>query len=711
MATLSPTVTGEVRLAMTRDLVDGTTVPVTGGAWISPDLKPGTRYKAANITTIVADRVRVVFTDGLLRDDEPGSTSYPRVLATNAPGISITGLQYRIEFDLEDVDEQPADIYFTVPAGSYTDLAQIADSNPQPGLSYVYINSAELQVLHDQTIAAAAAAAQSATNAAASSAAATAIAPSNGLRAVGIDTLAWNATDHGVVPGLAAASQGGAIQAAMTALSAAGGGVLLLPPGTWKVNGGITGADNVTLQGMPGTKVVKTSTSQLLMDIIGRKNFAIKGIDGWENSIRITDCEDFEISGNIFRRGAFTLSIRNTAAGTNGMQGCSRFKIRDNNFVGDHRDVCIDMVEPVSGGDPVRNAEISGNSFDNIIISFRAGGKWTAVFCNGGVNVKVNNNHVFGSEDTGIMLNNCVTYQAIGNYLRTTQLGIYAGASKYGTITGNDISSARDIGISLHARDEVGEPYQAFSKIAFNSIRGCGLNGIAIEGTTNVEVSSNTLEANNAVLSTTVTFGTTPSSVTWRPAGFADAVFTNTGSTTIYVGTTPDVTVATGTPYAPGATYTYPAGTFAYGVVASGTGAFTKNQDDNYKSAIGAWAIGSHHPTGISIFANTISKGGGSGLYGISVTGNVSDILVDNNNILTGFSTRLRYGTLSGRYKVQTSNGVATMSALLTVPNWETMISQLPTTSNVLAVHATHGLMISSGGVWKKVVDGTTVTP
>jgi parallel beta-helix repeat protein len=559
-----------------------------------------------------------------------------------------------------------------------------------------------------------------------------AIAPSDGKRAASVDALDWNVRDHGVFTG-SSTDQAPAIQAAIVALSAAaaangGAGQLTFPAGDYAINtGAITGADNVFLVGLPGARLIKASSGSILMNWLGRTNWGIKGFDidfgtknygatsdgfaGWENSLRVTDCTRFTIEGNTFRQGAFAISLRNTAAGTNGLKGCSHGVITRNYFTGTQRDVAVDMLEPVSGGAGVEDIEVSRNVVDSISVGFRAGGKWTAFYVNGGNNLRFERNVVYASEDTGIMINNCTHYWATDNYLRTQQLGIYAGASKYGRIRGNNISSQRDIGIALHARDDVSEPYLAFTSITDNTITQCGRNAITIEGTQNVRVNGNHCEANNLVLTTVKTVTTTPVSLTYRPEGFGNAALVNTGSTTIYVSSDPNVTTSTGTPIAAGATYTYVAGTPAYGVVASGTGTFTTYAEDNYGSVIGAWGIGSRKPAGLIITENFLSKGAGGSLYGISVTDTPNDITVKGNVLLTGFATRFRYGTLGGRYDVQTSNGTSTTNALMTVPAWENLISQTATTAGVLATHLTHGLIISRGGVWKKVADDTTVTP
>ncbi len=542
------------------------------------------------------------------------------------------------------------------------------------------------------------------------------------------DATVWLATDHGIKDGATESNQAAAIQTAITALSAAGGGTLLFV-GTFRLDGGttITGADNVVLQGVYGARLIKSSGSSILMDWKGRKNFAIRGFDidfgsknygataggfdGWENGIRITDCEDFDISDNVLRRGARTISLRNTSAGTNGIIGCHRGTIADNRFLGEIRDMCVDMQQPTTVNGGVQAIVVKNNYVESITKAYIAGGAWTAFYVNGGSDVRFIGNHVESSDDTAIMVNNSDHYEISGNYLRTKQLCVYAGASRWGRITNNDMSSIRDMAISLHARNQAGEPFESGSVIAQNVITDCGRNGIAIEGTQRVTITGNYAENCCIEDSSSTTITSTVKLVSTVQAGFANKVYTNTGSSTVFVGTDDSVTPSNGTAIAPAATYTQANGTSLYAVTNSNqTSTLTAFTDDNYRSAIGAWGIGSRKPKSITISGNTIIKGTSStGLYGISIVDSPQEITVADNTVDPTFSQRFNYGGLDGRFKVQTNNG--DRQSYPTTPALYSDLTDKTPSAGAFAYHPTHTFMFGDGTNWRRVADNVAVTP
>lgn len=139
MATLPAASVGEVRLDLNREMGDGTDSNLTGYAHLFPNLAPGTRYRASNVDPQVAEPIVCPVVGGLLRD--PSGVGYPKVLASDAAGITHEGLQWVLEFHLDDVAEQPADLYFTVPAGSFVNVGLLADPSPQPSVQQVVVAS------------------------------------------------------------------------------------------------------------------------------------------------------------------------------------------------------------------------------------------------------------------------------------------------------------------------------------------------------------------------------------------------------------------------------------------------------------------------------------------------------------------------------------------------------------------------------------------
>lgn len=541
----------------------------------------------------------------------------------------------------------------------------------------------------------------------------------------------WVATENGVVAGAGAPDQSANIQAALTALSAAGGGTLLFI-GTFHIAGDggllITGADNVVMQGVYGAKIVKTGAGQLLMNWIGRKNWAIQGIDfdfgtknygstgggfdGWENSIRITDCQDFQVVDNVFRRGSFTLSLRNTSGGTNSLKGIASAEILRNRFLGTTLNVAVDILAPAASDTFARNILVQDNYVEAVSRVFLDGGKWTAFFINGGQNIKYLTNQVASSIDTGIMVNNTDHFEIRGNYLRTRQLCIYAGASRYGRIIGNDCSSEYDIGISLHAREAVGEPFEAGTIVSENIITLCGRSGITVEGTKRVTVTKNYIESCMMHITEELPATTTPAMVYFLPAGFGTQTLHNAGATTVYVGSSSAVTPGSGTPVLSGADYSYAPGTEVWLVTASGTGVLTVTAADNYKAAIGVWGIGANKPEYITITANIVLKGDSpeSTTYAISVTDTPNYTVVADNNVGTGFAQRFRYGTMSARFQLQTDTGLVRTNFQLQLPLYSALFAPSPPLQGSFAYSPTYGPIWSDGTIWKKL-DGTTVTP
>jgi len=145
MATYPATAAGEVRLTLRIPNGDGTDAPAQGYAYLFPNLRPGTMYRASNVDAQYAGKTRLVF-DGSGNLEDPETGLWPKVVASNAPGATYNGLQYVLEFHLDNTlpSEQPADAYFTVPAQSFVNVGFLADTGPQPSVQTIYVNTAPI---------------------------------------------------------------------------------------------------------------------------------------------------------------------------------------------------------------------------------------------------------------------------------------------------------------------------------------------------------------------------------------------------------------------------------------------------------------------------------------------------------------------------------------------------------------------------------------
>lgn len=143
MTTLPAASASEVRLTLRYPDGDTTDAPAQGWAWLYPNLKLGTRYRASNVDEQVAVRTRLVFdASGNL---ETAAGAWASVLASDAAGHTHPGLQWVLELHLDGVppQEQPAKIYFT-PNYSFTNVGLLADTTPQPAVQTVYVSSAPI---------------------------------------------------------------------------------------------------------------------------------------------------------------------------------------------------------------------------------------------------------------------------------------------------------------------------------------------------------------------------------------------------------------------------------------------------------------------------------------------------------------------------------------------------------------------------------------
>lgn len=140
--TLPTDAVGEVRLTLQIPRADGKAENAQGYAYLRPHLPLGTRYRASNVEVQVAARTRVDFdSQGRIRDPLVAD-AWPKVLASDAPGATIEGLQWVLEFHLSNVEQQPGDVIFTVPAKGYTNVGLIVDTTPVPAVQQVVVSPA-----------------------------------------------------------------------------------------------------------------------------------------------------------------------------------------------------------------------------------------------------------------------------------------------------------------------------------------------------------------------------------------------------------------------------------------------------------------------------------------------------------------------------------------------------------------------------------------
>lgn len=152
MATLPATALGEIRLNLNLPDADGTTDPVTGYAWLYPNLEEGTPYRATGTPTMIAARQRLEFdTAGTGNLEDPDTGTWAKVLGGNAPGHTHPGMQWLLDIHIDNVE--PRTIAFDVPAGvgAFVDVGDLVDPNPQPSVQTVVIAAGPVLDAANQT--------------------------------------------------------------------------------------------------------------------------------------------------------------------------------------------------------------------------------------------------------------------------------------------------------------------------------------------------------------------------------------------------------------------------------------------------------------------------------------------------------------------------------------------------------------------------------
>jgi hypothetical protein len=268
------------------------------------------------------------------------------------------------------------------------------------------------------------------------------------------------------------ADDSAAIQAAITAASASGGGVVFFPPGTYLASN-VTGASNIVIEGAGRDLVFlkrKNSASGTLpiVEFNGKTKFEVRGItfDGnkanqttGSNSLSIVNCGDYVIENNRMINAKAASGYGSGIAVVTGSNDTALTTSRvENNWVSDNDGDGFYLNQEW-------NVAVRGNTFKN----------------NGGSGLNVLNNvfpPVADVSDGLMIVNNYV----IGN----TQNGITVS----GYVTGGT-SSAPIFGTSVPASRRI--------VIQGNVCTGNGAYGIAYQGT-NGSVIGNVCELNSRLV-------------------------------------------------------------------------------------------------------------------------------------------------------------------------------------------------------------------
>jgi len=302
-----------------------------------------------------------------------------------------------------------------------------------------------------------------------------------------------------------AANNATAINTALADIASRGGGVLVMPPGTFQVEEPITGLDHVSMEGadkfqtiltVPQTTTAGGGLSNHPLMYVGKNGFTLR---------------NFAVRGN---RAAHPGAVPTTAFNCGYLEGCSHFKIEGMRFFDAENDALVLTRNAVIGGNS--HFEISNSVFFNsknllnifkgsiygtvrrnvfdlarlnaIMVDDATAADTTPVtaFQNVGINVTENTitrwSQQSGAAANGIMYTGAIQGSVVSNILRN------------GGIVGVDApSSSAAVGILINSGENRHNSAIGVSVIG-NQIDGvAGGGGISLSGAWNVSVIGNTL--------------------------------------------------------------------------------------------------------------------------------------------------------------------------------------------------------------------------
>lgn len=485
------------------------------------------------------------------------------------------------------------------------------------------------------------------------------------------DMTNWLATDHGVVPNVTDPQnpQHLALNAAMQLLSALGGGRLTIPRNvTILTTGAIVGASNVELFLEPGSRIYNANeNSALFGNTVGVENFSIKGPGTLDfgpraltvpapgqpqttpvKSLRFTNCRNICIQGLKFvNLSGRVIDLQGTTGGTNGIVGCRKVRIIGNNF-GEAADTCIESRTGATTA-PTRGLQIRDNTFEGLRKVAEA------------------------------------TRDAEGNVVsEPTWSIVYLSRAVQFKVVDNDFVSSADTAVMI------GNGCQQF-EVASNDIHTTQV-GIYVGGVRLGRIHDNDIQSDNDMGIHNYYTG----------SDFSDGVLT-INNNIFHECAKPAVLVEGGN------------NIIISNNQADGCSFKANSFNDIYKAVISLQSASGNAPDSITIEGNMVNKGpvSASTYYGVSVIGNPNNLVVQNNNVIgTGYTNRYRYSdyVVGQSWLVQRDTMTDLVNKKFVPISYAGINSQTPS-RGAIATHPTHTLIYGDGDAWRRISDGTVVTP
>lgn len=289
-----------------------------------------------------------------------------------------------------------------------------------------------------------------------------------------------------------------AINAAITAANAAGGGVVLVPTSSsqFMISGGITLLSNVTLRGMgkgaAGLKRTAGGTSTTVIFAQNATNIAIENlkIDGQQatqSGSPATVAVAFDGCSKVTVRGCRLDNMKTGIWINTSSDASSNVRILDNDF-----GTIVDYGVRCNNAS-ISNVTIRGNTFESIV---RGALQTPSAVMSNASNVQIVNNTVLASDDSAFCISGTTAFNTLvqGNHCRTTLVCVYVGSgARYARVIGNDLASTSDFGVNVYNETGTSAEDELDLVVAGNVIHDCGKSGVDIEGVSSVAVTGNVI--------------------------------------------------------------------------------------------------------------------------------------------------------------------------------------------------------------------------
>lgn len=313
----------------------------------------------------------------------------------------------------------------------------------------------------------------------------------SGTRPVGEGELLFNVRDYGAA-GDGVTDDLASVNATITAVVAAGGGIVYFPPGTYLLsNTQHQTASNMGFVGAGSASVIKFATNATtpVWQFSGVTNVAVRNltIDFGSQTFSIASlqfdgtCSDIAIEHVRFKNGKRPIIIA-----PNNTDVVNRVRIDHCYF--DSGTTLSAVFAGGTGGAVVTDVLVSNCHV--VQVGGTLGNH--AFHITGATKVKVVNNVVDDTIDTSCMIIACTDVTISGNTFAQQQVGIFAGNGSHRVrIYGNDVTSPNDEGIALYDAATFGPSTEL--AVTGNTIHDCASTGVDVSDVNYVTITGNTI--------------------------------------------------------------------------------------------------------------------------------------------------------------------------------------------------------------------------